>query len=195
MINEVYRCAIEALGPSGQQLVNVLHFRQISVGGSDEGSELAAAYIAVAMPLYQAIMSSAVAIINIKTRNVDRPTFGTDTAVTPPGAGALSSNASSPTAPQIMTQRTGLIGRSYRGRSFLFPTDESQIGGGQLGGTYAADVQTYGASLLGLTDPVSGFVYSLTVYSPTLSVDTLVTSFTPQEFQGRMGSRRAGVGS
>lgn len=195
MINEVYRLGVECLGPSGQLMVNVLHFRQINSIGSDEGTELADAYIADAMPLYQDILSSSCGIVNLKVRNVDRPTFGTDVAVSPAGTGVVTGQASSPTAPQIMTLRTGLIGRSFRGRSYLFPTGESLVGGGQIEGTYATGVNDYFTALQSLTDGVSGAEYRLTVYSPTLTLDTLVTNVTPQEFQGKMGSRRAGVGS
>ena len=195
MINETYRLAIEALGPSGQQLVNVQHYRQTSIGGSDEGTELANAWIEFGGPAYGAMLSEHCGIVNIKVRNVDRPVYGTDVPVTPAISGEVSGDASSPTAPQIMTIRTGLVGKSYRGRNYLFPTGEALVGGGQIAGTYATLVASYFAAIQDLIDSVSGFEYRLGVWSPTLSVFTLAQSYTAQEFQGKMGSRRAGVGS
>ena len=195
-LNDIFRLAVIGIGPSGQQLVNVHHYRQFSaLAGDNTGALLIDAFREDAEAAMAAALSASVSIIKYEARNITQPSFGVDVSLSPVVTGGISGQASSPTAPLIVTWRTGLIGRSRRGRSYWWPVGESSVGGGQLEGAFAATLDAAASALLILTDSVSNATYEKVIWSQVLLTATPVLSFTLQEFQGRMGSRRAGVGA
>lgn len=193
--NDIFRLAVIGIGPSAQELVNVHHFRQTTALGSDDGSELIQAWIEDAQAAHLACLASSISVTGYQVRNITQPLFGSDFALTPAEAGDLAGDALPPTAPAIITWRTGLIGRSRRGRTYMWPATEAQQIGGQVQGPYAVLLGTFAEAFAVIADSVSSAGYAHVVYSPTLTQAFTRTTYQVQDFLGRMGSRRSGTGS
>jgi hypothetical protein len=129
-----------------------------------------------------ASQSSLITLTGISMRGITNPTFGFDQSMalsggrTPPGESLVSPR----TAP-VVSLRTGLIGRSFRGRNFLPPPNETDQDSGFLSTTVRGLIDDYYGSLRVIVSPASSNEYSHTVYSPTLSeggpiIDNLVES-------------------
>lgn len=191
---DVFRMAIVMNGAASQEMVNVHHYEQTNVGLNDDGIFLKDAWVNDAQAAWQAAVSNTVTIVKFEIRNLTKPTFGVD--FTPPVAiaGTLTGDSLPPTAPAIISWRTGLIGRSYRGRSYMPPANELQQNGGQLTGSYPVLLDAYASAMLNISE-TTGMTYRMVIHSDTAGVDTPVNSYVIPIFLATQKRRRPGVGS
>jgi hypothetical protein len=146
-----------------------------------------------------AALSDRVVLQTVQARSITHPLFGSDRAVGLPGdlAPIGLGNTSYRVAP-VVSLRTANIGRSYRGRNFLPPPNETDIENGALEAPLIALIQAYYTDVIGIGDgniPIQNS-WSMTIYSPTLSaatstvVDTPVTSFQVRSIAGTQRGRQ-----
>ena len=146
-----------------------------------------------------AALSDRIVLQTIQARSITHPLFGSDRTVGIPGdlLPVGLGNTSYRVAP-VVSLRTGNIGRSYRGRNFLPPPNETDIENGALEAPLIALIQDYYNGVLSIGDgnvPVQNN-WVLTVYSPTLSeamstvVDTPVVSFQVRSIAGTQRGRQ-----
>lgn len=179
-INDIYRLAVEcgAVNASGL-VVNVFHYRQTTVNPVSSGAaELVNAFNTSLSALYVACFSSSAQLESYKARNLTVPTEGFDLTRGTPLAGTVTGDMIAPQNAELISWRTGLIGRSYRGRTYLPPTGESAVGSaGALGAGQLAAMAAFATAAMSIAATANWAGFQLLVYSPTLGTGTPVTSY------------------
>jgi hypothetical protein len=203
-VNDVSKIAlVHSLVGADGDIVVTHHYRQTTDGNGKNPAAiqvaLANAWLEDAKPEWLLSLSDRVVLETIQVRGVSEPLFGVDIAVgeagdlPPVGLG----NAPYRTAP-VVSLRTGLIGRSYRGRNFLPPPNETDIENGILESILVTLIETYyaNAMTINFADPALD-EWKLTVYSPTLSLinenvtDNLVTNVIVRPVAGSQRGRQS----
>jgi len=97
----------------------------------------------------------------------------------------------------IVSWRTSLIGRSYRGRTYLPPCSESQSSGPNLTGAQLVLMSTFATAAISFTDTANGNgAWRLAIWSEKMQdVSANVESFIVPSAPGTQRKRRAGEGS
>lgn len=145
---------------------------------------------------YLAVLSSLIVLDTIQARGITNPLFGADDAVTLSGGRAAGiSGLTSPRNSVVASLRTGLIGRSYRGRFYMPPPNEDDIEASILTGAYQNDLLAYILAAVEVISVASGNTYAMTIFSPTLSalgpiIDNLITSWLVRRQIGSQRRRR-----
>lgn len=119
---------------------------------------IAPALIAVASPVFE--------ISSCQVRGVTSPTEGADTSWVPiPGGLAPGETNDSALCP-LLHWKTGLIGRSFRGRTFLCPATEAVTSsGGALSPTYRTNVGAAGTACINIPAGVDHGEWQLVIAS------------------------------
>jgi len=196
-IGDTFSLALKGRTGTGAEIVNVLWFKQVGGVGDDGGVNLIDAWFADCSALYAAIMSDQCFIEQAAARNFTQPTFGSDFSFDPVISGDLTGDQMPPQDSAVLQFRTGLIGRRFRGRNFLFPTVEASQNAGQWTTGYASGALAYGASLQAITS--GGYTYNQVVHSQPepedIALDTGVSSTTLNAYVRGQRRRQIGVGS
>lgn len=138
---DIYRLAVIGEGGSGQELVNVFHYRRESILlVNEDGLDLALAWTGQVLSDFLNTFSPGGAIHQLSIRGVTDPTYGYDYDISghPVGTGP-SGDDLPPQVSAVITWKTGKIGRSYNGRTFCWPAGES----GQNRGSISSAYNTY----------------------------------------------------
>lgn len=193
-IGDVWRMTI--LGEVvGQQQQNVLHYQTLIPRDGDDDDLPALILIAqeYVAPLYEPITTAEWILREIQIRGVTHPTQGADVVIDQPGVnvGQLLPLQSAP----VLSLKTGLIGRSYRGRLYLPTITEDNAQAGVIEEPFYTTLGTFGTNLLQIQRP-GGQPYTagLVVWSRKLQTATRVISAAPDPILGVMRKRRQGVG-
>lgn len=194
-LNDIFRLAVVGQGPQGQELVNVHYYRQNTTDPNNDGTPLGFGWVAQVAPLYALCISNTTSILRLQIRNVTQPTFGIDYTTGLPIAGLLAGEALPPQTAFIVSWRTGLIGRSRRGRTFVWPPNEASQASGQLSGGYLAALNNFATQSLTVTGAGGAPVYLKVVFSEVLTQAFTINSFTVPQFSGSQRRRRTGSGS
>lgn len=179
-----------------QEQVNVWHFEEPVGAPTDAGQSLLNAFEDAALDSYRACFSNQGYVQLVEARQV---TGGTAVAQrsynTTTGIGGRSGSDTLPLqAAAIITWRTGLAGRSRRGRSYMPSTVEGDIGqAGGIGSTYVSLLANFATDLILMIEPITLAEWQMHVWSPTLSVATQVTEFVVRPYLGTQRSRRSGT--
>lgn len=193
--NDVFAFTMIQQGPSFlQEIVNVLHYQQTTATGDDDGTILANAWLTTAGASWQNVVNVGVALTSLRIRNLTQPQFGIDFPVSPPLAGLRPGEAVPATSAAVLSLRTGLVGRSRRGRHYLAPCSEADQSSGQLSGLYIADLTTY-ANAIRVVSDLTLSSYNLVVRSEVLLTSFTVTSIVVDQILGTQVRRRPGRGS
>jgi len=197
-IGDIYRVAILGRSSIGDLLVNTLYYKQASANLYDTPTEdLAHAFVDgdALSTYYAAAMSDDARIDGVSVRGVTDPTEGFDLSFDPSIVGGLVGDQLPPQAACVVTFTTSRIGRSYRGRNYMFPANEDNQSGGtwnegylEAVGDYATRIQSMGE--LGITAD-----YGQVVWSPTLTESTPVTGHKVRTFVRTQRRRGAGTGA
>lgn len=194
-LNDIFRMSVEGLGPNAQLCVCVFHYRQDTIAGQDTGEELCIGFADDEINDFAAVIADDCLIQKIETRNVTQPTFGFDFSVSPAVPGILAGEVLPSQVSCVVSWRTGLIGRSFRGRSYLWPATEAMQNLGQWIPAYLTDVATFASTMQTIGETITGATYRQVVWSPTLSIATPVTSAIVDEITGTQRRRRPGRGA
>jgi hypothetical protein len=195
-IGDVFSLAVTAqFAGVGSEFVNVHHFRQATdLVNSEPGLDLTLAWGEFVQPLLVPLHSIFVEIVQLTVRQPSNPAYVFEVAVT--GApGTTAGDMVPPQAAPVCSWRTGLAGRSRRGRTYMFPTGEVHQNGGTLSGTYLSPWDTWATQMLSIPAGVTHASWQLVIHSDTLNQDFPVTSFVLNNIMGTQRRRRSGVGS
>lgn len=189
-INDTYRVAI--IGHVAEQdIVNVVHFQQVTpvFGGSSEES-LANAWVEDVQGTYLDACNSLYTLDKLLVQNVDGVTSAYEKIIN--AAGSITGDLYAFQCAPVISWRTGLTGRSNRGRSYMPPVAEADVsGGGILGGTFVTKLQAYVTATLQVTESVLGGTFNLVVYSRKNSTSNPVTGGLVRTIIGTQRGRRA----
>ena len=95
----------------------------------------------------------------------------------------------------LINWKTGLRGRSYRGRTFLPAATEEVQAAGVWSGGYLTVLQAFIDSALDVGNGIDTAIYDLVIWSPTLSIATKVVQGVPNAIAATQRRRKPGVGS
>jgi hypothetical protein len=193
-VNDVLKMAL--VGRVGQDdIVVTHHFRQLdgSIGFTPPDQELADLWVANAQDLFLGLCCPDYALDYVSVKNLSGGTDEVVVEIDENGSqsGQCIANFVSP----LVSLRTGMAGRSNRGRNYLPPCSEGNVNGNNIEDAMATAIRAYYDAILVLGTIIIDTRFHLTVFSRTLETDRLVTSYlvrTPLATQRR---RRIGVGS
>lgn len=194
-IGDIFRLSVQGLGPNAQQVVNVFHYVQTDTVGDDAGERLCQAWVEDVLPQFVDVFVDDCLVQRLEARNVTQPQFGFDFDLASPEPGTLTGEVLPAQVAAVISWRTGLVGRSRRGRSYLWPANEASQNLGQWVPTYLSAVAAFGNSAMAIQESVSGADYNLVIWSETLTASFLVSSFIVDEITGTQRRRRPGAGA
>lgn len=194
-LDDIFRMSVEGLGPNAQLCVCVFHYQQTTIAGQDTGEELAEAFATDEINEFAACIADDCLIQKVETRNVTQPLFGFDYAVSPAVTGVLAGEVLPSMVAAVISFRTGLIGRSRRGRCYMWPATEAMQNLSQWLPAYIADLAAFASTMQTIGHTPTGATYAQVVWSPTLSLATPVTSAIVDEIAGTQRRRRPGRGA
>lgn len=195
--NDIFRLSVVGAGASSQELINVHYYRQLTAAGDDDGVLLIDNFHALVAPAMMACISEAIVLTGYEVRNITQPEFGQDYSLPSAVAGDITGESLPPSSSAIVSWRSGLIGRRRRGRTYMWPTGESQQNAGQIGGAYQTLLTSFGngAILFGTTNQYEKVIYSdIPGGSPDVLV-SIVTGVVVPIFLASQRRRRPGTGS
>ena len=178
--------------------VNTFHYRQENELVFDEpGEDLVQAFITDALPSYRAMVTSIALVVQYSVYGITNPLYVYEESPTPV-AGLVSGEALPLQTAPIITWRTGLAGRSRRGRTYLPPTGESQQNGGVLLTSFTNLMDDF-ADFATVLNPLAVnpliATWQLGVWSATYGYFNPVKSHISRSTIVTQRRRRAGVGS
>jgi hypothetical protein len=199
-VGDVYRLGVVSSFTGFDQMVNVFHYEQLADGAFPGAQELCLQWEADALPAYLDLLSTRITVQILEARQVlgGAESFDLGIGVN----GELSSDDIVPlTSAPIISWRTGLAGRSFRGRTYLPPVPEGNQDAGNLDSAYSDLMDAFAAAnrllINGVTEEFQLVVFS-TVEDGSPRVPPIATPVTSWVVRDNMGSqrrRRQGVGS
>ena len=157
-----------------------------------EGPLLCIAIQTVAEALFQALVPTTGTVLQLRVRNLSQVQFGGDLAIGLVGTRALAGAAILP--PQnsaVASFRTGLIGRSYRGRGYMPPVGEVDWEGVTgWSAAYIQDIVDYFDAVRSFTEVASGGTYNHVVWSATLNTASTVNDILVDPLAGSQDRRK-----
>lgn len=200
--NSVYRLAVENTFTGNDQIINVFHYKQVAVGGAQPGAtELGDEWIADVLPAYRALLSGRITVLGLTIREVT----GTEEAEFTVNQNGLLESAADITPLQtapLISWRTGVAGRSFRGRTYLPPIPETHQDAGNLNSTYVGLMEDFAEAAKVIENAVTVDLFQLGIWSTVEDnaprvppVFTPVTAYVIRSVTGGQNRRRQGRGS
>lgn len=192
---DVFRLSVEGRGPQGQQLVNVHHYIEGAGVTGAPGPALVAAWQATAEDSFHNTFSNTCSINKYTVRGVTDPNYGYEVELVTPVSGEQTGDAVAPQDAAIITWRTGIIGRSFRGRTYMWPMHEGSVSGGAINSGYAAALNEFAEDAISIvsTTPAGAFVKG--IWSTVLQEATPVISWVVRPYLKTQRRRSPGVGN
>jgi len=197
-VNSIYKLALLGRGPQNQEMVNTLYYKALTGTIFDTQSEdLIEAWMNdTELPeAFTNLFHSSCSFTGIQVRGITDPTEGADVLFDTPVPGQNTGQCLPPFTSCVVTFTTGKIGRSYRGRNFLWPTSEANQDAGMLISGYTDAVVDYAEAIQSVGSGVETAVYAQVIWSPTLAIATPVTGATPRATLHLQRRRTEGVGA
>jgi len=197
-IGDVARLAVENENSAQDDFINVFHYRQLALQAGGKGTLEAAtlAWLNVVYPLYAACISDKIGLRRVQTRFMPLSPAVYEFIGT--GEKGLQTGDAVPNqiAP-IVSWRTGSVGRSYRGRTFLPPCAAQSCPGPNLAGGQLVLMDAYAQASYLVDDTLNGNgIWELVIWSETIGgVSASVQSHVIPGAPGVQKRRRQGVGS
>jgi hypothetical protein len=195
-IGDVYRLTVECnhLG-NGEEYINVHHFRQASgIVQAEEGADLCEAWVQLVQPLFIPLLSNSIGAVSLEVRKVGDPSYIFGQTVTG-GTGTSTGDMLPPFVAPLISWRTGLAGRSRRGRTYMPPTAESHQAGGVIAASYLGAWADWADQMIQLAAGATHGEWDLVVRSETLNNSFNVTGYLLRTRVARQSRRQLGVGS
>ena len=187
---EVYNTVWVFSHPNAEDVMTTgLDYRLVGVGAATTEQQwmedLNDAIIADLTSDYLPLLDNSFTLEKVDTFNIQQPQFGASTEVNLPG-GIAGSSVALRSAP-VITKRTALRGRSFRGRMYMMACPEINQANGVLDAAYLAGLATLVGKLQTVVGPTFGGTYNSTVYSAKLGTNQPINGF---EVRQKMGSIR-----
>lgn len=179
----------------GQQFVVSHHYRQtLDFPGSTGAEQVIEAWQSDCQSAFLATVPIGAGILKFVARGI----LGNLEQFEKPVSliqGTKSGDPLPPNAPPIISWRTGLFGRRFRGRTFMPSGTETDQSGGEINSTFVNLLTSYGNSTLSITASVAGDTFEHVIFSKTGNVVTPVTSFVVRTTLATQRRRRLGTGA
>lgn len=191
-VNDVYQATAVYTSPLVDgDIVNVIHYRLTTLA-TPKTEDLLCLEIAVEIKdtyvnELNPSLPTDLTLDRVDCFNVDQPTFSNSTLSG--DAGDVIGDALPPRNAPVISKKTGLRGRSFRGRMYLPFLSELQQNGGVITPAALVNIQDFADDLIVETAPSSN-QWELTVYSAKLGSDALVTSMVPRSEMGSVRGRK-----
>lgn len=197
-LDDVYQCSVVFTSPLADgDIINVLHYQlTIDTTPSSElgyasaiASEVEELYRLTLMPL----VSDQFTLDRVDVFNLNQPLVEFSFSSGTVGGSIL--DTLGPRNAIVVSKKTGLRGRSFRGRVYILPPLEQDQNGGDLSTGHEAAIQSFVDDMIILTIPNDN-EYQLVVYSPTLSTppgdiqSSLVITMTVRKQLGTIRGRK-----
>lgn len=194
--NDIFRVALRGLGPQGQVLVNVFHYRQEGDLILDEpGEDFVQAWQDEVQAFFLGCISQACQIDRIEVRGVTNPLYGFDFDYSPPVLGGQSGDACPPQTACLISWRTGLVGRARRGRTYMWPPSESTQAGGAINATQIANLEGFITAAIALPTTLEHTGWQMMIHSETAAGNNPVTQGIVRPIMATQKRRRLGAGT
>lgn len=182
--DDIYRAAFRYTAPGANPngMVYVIHYQIESiitpVSDAEEASELAGELINRTQSLYLSHLPDAITFEDVEVIGVSNPLVGIKVSS---GQNGLVPNQPVPYRNAVhTTNKTGLRGRSYNGRTNLMACSEGVQNGGVIDNSHLTGVFDYMNDIATPVGSVTSNAYRMGVYSKEKLVFTPVTNFIVQ---------------
>jgi hypothetical protein len=203
-IGDIFKLSVVGEAGQGQELVCNFHYQQEDALILDTpGEDLVQAWREEVEDLWLATFSSAALLDHYEVRGVTDPTYGFDFSIGEPRpVGGIGGEALPAMTSAIVTWRTALIGRSNRGRTYMWQIGESSQSGGRVTNAYIALMDAWASAAQEIDTTLTHAGWNLGVLSRFHNhnkrpepVFNLVTDHRNNSLLGTQRRRRLGVGS
>lgn len=189
---DIYQAALVFDAPQADgEMVNVIHFQLLNIGTPDTEDgycvELAQTIVGVVEFFLLPYIATDITFTEVRVFNVNQPTYMGVATSGNPGTGTT--EWVGPRVAVVATKRTGLRGRSYRGRMFIPGVQEGQQNAGTLSAGAITNYQAYVDNLVSMLSLASN-QYIMVVYSAKLLTATPVSSVNVQNNTGTIRGRK-----
>lgn len=150
--------------------------------------DLAEEVVTIIEDLYLQYLPNTMTFNRVECFNVTQPIYFADK-----NSNTLGLKADQPVSLRStvnVEKKTGLRGRSFRGRSFLMAPTEDVCRAGVLDNTFRTNIDDFITNMLIVTS-VDGNVYNATVWSEKEQLDNLISNFGVQPNAGTIKGRMA----
>lgn len=177
-IGSIYKVAVLGSGGFGQQLVCSFHYRQEFATIFDTPSEdLVQAWDTDLTTLWRDLLPTSTVVTGLEVRGITDPLEGFDFSFPSALPGTRAGDPLPPQCAPVLTWTTGLVGRRFRGRSYLwYPVEGDSIQGQLLSG-YQAAASAFATASQDIGDDITTASYTQGVWSQTFSVFTPISGF------------------
>ena len=160
----------------------------------EAGESLIDAFQANVQTAYRGLFHSNFLVVAYHVRGLTDPTYGFDKDAVNL-AGTLTGSVLPSQVSSVASWRTGLIGRRFRGRTYLPPANEESLTDGLFAGSYRTNVINWGEDMITIEDNTESILWSLHVHSKAGGTFTPVTGVLNSVVPGVIRSRRLGSGA
>lgn len=194
-IGDFYKMTLRMTFTGVDTIVNTFHYRQDTIPIFDTPSnDLAEAWLEEVWPTYKAFLSARIVLQVIEVRPVDPAGDFWDESVGENGTGGSGDIVPLTSAP-LVTWRTGLIGRTNRGRVYLPPPPEANQDGGSLTSGYKTAIQDWAALNFHIPSSLTHAEWTQVIHNPEgANTNPEVTGFIVRDIMGVQRRRKQGVG-
>lgn len=195
-VGDVFRLSVVGASVDGRtQIVNTFHYRQDdALIFSEPGPDLVQAWLDDVDSDYRALISNIFSFNFFRVQGITSPLYVYE-QTTASRLGTLTGEALPLTCAAVITWRTGLAGRSRRGRTYVPPANESAQNGSILTTSYIALMDAFADSAKAIPLTIAHSGYTMMVYSSVLGQSNAVTSHLSRNILGTQRRRRPGVGA
>ena len=194
-LSDIYRATLVWQDTLGQFIgENVWHYQQgTGQVAATAPEDLLIALSEDSLQLLEPVIGTGIVSGVCTVVGITNPTESFESALPTQVVGAAAGQVMPLQLAMIVHWRTGLRGRSYRGRTFLVPGGETQsVGAGGIDSTTITAVEDWAtAHMVILSDAAHGR-WDLVVHSETVPADTPVTSFSVNSTYATLRKRRLG---
>lgn len=194
MINDIFRASFVFDAPNANPngMVYTAHFRVEANGTAtspvEEGEDLANILRTKTESFYCTLIPDVITLREVNVIGISEPTVGVTEAS---GVSGSDTSDSMPYRNAVhSTNRTGLRGRSYNGRTNLMPCSESQTNEGIILASYQTSVVAYLVDLANPTGALFGTVFQQVIWSRKLQIATDVTQIVTSNRFATVGNRQ-----
>jgi len=206
-LGDIYKLSVIGRTPAQAQLVTSFHYRatQDTIVDTQTEDLIQAFYgggTAAVWTAFESTCGNSIGLDRLEARQVSSPALEfAELNITEVGTGGAGDHLP-PQCSAVISWRTGNIGRSFRGRNYMFPSLEGNQAAGQWTGGYLTVLSNFADAAMEIGDGLATAIYELVIWSTVANgvprvppIATLVTSHKEPIFVHTQRRRVTGVGA
>lgn len=192
----IYKVALLGSDFFGNDLVTTLHYRaEENTIFDTQAQDLAQAVVEDLEEPFLDTFAGGCTLNGITVRGVTDPLEGWDEIFNTPQSGTVAGDPMPTYVSPRITWLTGVVGRRFRGRQFLWPITDSVFVVNAWTSAFEALLNSYASAANLIGDGIGTAQYQQVVYSRTYDIATPVVSHRINPYPGTQRRRSPGVGS